>query len=357
MVDSSFDRRSLPSLKAILRGIQLFVAFTTIGIIVAALWKSPVDPRALIKYIDPRFVALIIPLVAVDYLLGGYRYRLFFDGRVLPKISFLNCIRSNWANIFLGVITPFQTGGGPAQIYLLWRHGAKISQAMLVGLINLAATLLFFLVASFAVIVVLPAGLFNKLMPLIHAAFITVGSVLSLVLLSLVFPNLVIAATRRIFAVVPARLKRLHNLKNRIINKLDSEIHQFQGDFALILRRQKARLAIDVIATLALFFNKYLIGYVIALSLHQSVPFRTFIGLQILQLFLIYFAPTPGASGVAELSSTWLLGGLLARDTLVFFAVTWRFFTTMLGAMLGGYVLIRDLKRWEKETSHPPPPG
>ena len=82
----------------------------------------------------------------------------------------------------------------------------------------------------------------------------------------------------------------------------------------------------------------------IARALGQSVPYGVFLGLQCVQLGLIYFAPTPGASGVAELSSLWLMEKVMPRELLVVYTILWRFFTTVLGAVIGGFILLVDMR-------------
>jgi uncharacterized membrane protein YbhN (UPF0104 family) len=73
--------------------------------------------------------------------------------------------------------------------------------------------------------------------------------------------------------------------------------------------------------------------------------------LQIVQLLVIYFAPTPGASGVAELSSVWLMGKLIPESLLLIYAVLWRLATTIISAVIGGFVLMFDVRHWTKETA------
>jgi len=123
-----------------------------------------------------------------------------------------------------------------------------------------------------------------------------------------------------------------------------SGLTNFHDAMGRILRFKGWSLPVVVLATLALFYNKYLMGYAIARALGQHVPFGTFLGLQIIQLFLIYFAPTPGASGVAELSSVWLMKSVMSDQVLIVYSIFWRFTTTVLGAIIGGAVLFLDVR-------------
>jgi uncharacterized protein (TIRG00374 family) len=353
MAERSAESTLLPSTKVVVRGIQGFILFSLVGTILGMWWKRPAGLEELLRLLDWGFVAILLPLIALDYFLGGLRYRLFFDGKVLPFVSLWDCMRSNWANIFMGAATPFQTGGGPAQLYILWRCGATVADGVLASLVNFSATLIFFLIASFASALLLPADLFGENFgPILKTGFLVIGGMTGLVLLVLLFPKLGLRMIEKFLNLLPMRGAKFPALRERLLNKLAAETQRFGDGFRKILQQKKLALALTVVATLALFFNKYLMGYVIARALGQHVPFGIFIGLQIIQLFLIYYAPTPGASGVAELSSVWLMGKLMPESLLLIYAVLWRFATTIFGAVIGGMVLVLDVRRWaQKDTA------
>jgi len=344
-----------PSPKAIARGIQGFAVFTILGLIFIIWWKSPAGIDFLLQHLNVPELLLFIPLLFIDFLIGGFRYSLFFDGEILPKISLWNCMRSNWANMFMGAITPFQTGGGPAQLYILWRNGAKISQGALVSLINFTSTLVFFQIASLSALLIIPNDLFNQtVMNLIRTGFVIIFLLTGLIIFILIFPNIGYQLIRFIFSLLPLKLFKLYNLRNRLLDTLSMEIQHFRDVFRSILRDKKHYLFIIIGATILLFFNKYIIGYVLAISLSSGVDFKIFMGLQIIQYFIIYFAPTPGASGLAEISTTWLMQTIMAANVLVFFAVIYRFLTTLIGAIIGGAILIFDLRKWSKTMEQEP---
>jgi len=345
MAIRSAEAPPAPSQRALLKGVQGFILFSILGIGLSLWWKRPANLPGLVSSVQWGYAALLLPLIAVDYVLGGLRYRLFFDGAELPRISLWECMRSNWANIFMGAATPFQTGGGPAQVYILWRSGARVADAVLISLVNFAATLIFFLLSTIAVALLLPHDFFGpNFTPVLRTGFGAVGGVAGLVLLALVAPRTVTALARGVFRAFPWRSRRDPPLRERALAALESGTQRFGDDFRGILKRRPWVLGASLLATVFLFFNKYLMGYVIARALGQDVPFGLFIGLQIIQLFLIYFAPTPGASGIAEISSVWLLGRTMDANTLLVYALAWRFATTVLGAFIGAGVLIRELR-------------
>ena len=352
MAEHSAETPRLPSSRAFRWGIKGFIIFSLVGVVLGWWWKRPTSGAGLESNLDWGVMVWLIPLVGLDYLLGGFRYRLFFDGEVLPKISLWDCMRSNWANIFMGVVTPFQTGGGPAQCYILWRSGAKVSESVLISLVTFSATLFFFLGSVLGALYFLPAELFGENFNLaLRTGFGAIGGVTILVLLILFFPQTALLAARQLFKFLPMGTPKFLRFRDNFLAIFQQKISYFGETFQKVLRKKKLSLALVFLATLVLFFNKYFMGYVITQGLGQKVPFGIFLGIQCVQLFLIYFAPTPGASGVAELSTVWLMQAIMPASVLLVFAVTWRMATTILGAIIGGFVLFFDLRRQPSQSS------
>jgi len=345
-VDTS---KLLPSRKVIVRGIQAFIVFSAVGTMLGLWWKRPAGFEAVLAGMDWRFVGLLLPLIALDYWLGGMRYRLFLNGDHFPNVSLWDCMRSNWANMFMGAVTPSQSGGGPAQIYVLWRKGVRVADSLLLSTVNLSATMVFFLFSSVVALLWIPSGLFGEdLTTAFRLGFVAIGGMACFVLLVLFFPKGAHLVLAKLLSMLPLRSERANAIRTRILNKVDAEIQRFGDGFRSILKHNKTGLALTVVATMVLFSNKYIMGYVVARAIGQDVPFTMFIGLQVVQLLLVYFAPTPGASGVAELSSVWLMGKLMPESMLLVYVVLWRFLTTMLAAVIGGFVLLREVQAVEK---------
>jgi uncharacterized membrane protein YbhN (UPF0104 family) len=59
-----------------------------------------------------------------------------------------------------------------------------------------------------------------------------------------------------------------------------------------------------------------------------------------------YFGPTPGASGIAEFSSYWMLTTLSVQPNMLgVYTVLWRFFTIFIGVAVGGLVVLSLIRR------------
>jgi len=341
---------ALPSLKTVSRGVQIFVLLSLLGILLAFWWRRPLGLGEILRQLKWSYGLLLIPLIAMEYIIGGLRFKLFFGGKYLTKVSLWNCIRSYLANLFMSAVTPMQTGGGPAQLYILWRTGAKVSEGTLVSLINFFATLVFFLIACTISLLILPSHfLGSTLVSLLKIGYVMVVVYALAVIFILFFPRTALIITRGFFQLIPFKRKKIQKIRGRMRLTIETGTARFKKAFKEILRYRKWALGVVTGLTVALYFNKFLMGYIIARILWDDVPFTTIIALQIIQIFLIYFAPTPGASGVAELSSTWLIAYVIPSGLVLIYTVIWRFVTTVLGATLGGIVLMSDMRHLNKE--------
>ena len=93
--------------------------------------------------------------------------------------------------------------------------------------------------------------------------------------------------------------------------------------------------------------NKLLAGYVAMRALGLEANFYDILLLQTLISFLLYFAPTPGASGLAELLSAAIMSIYVPRVLTPSYTLVWRFInsyaTVITGAALFWYWLRRGL--------------
>ncbi len=339
--------QTLPSLRASRRGAITFLVCTLLGIGLIVHWHTPPNLWHLLRAAQWGWFVLAGVLMVLDFLFGALRMRVLLNGRVLPHVSLWHCLRATWANLFLSAVTPFQTGGGPAQIWILWRNGVPIAQATMVAMINLLATLTFFIIAGTVAVLFLPGALFGPGWTLaIRFAFLIAILVTALFIAVLAFPRFGLWVIHSMTLWWPTRWRALRRLRARVLTLLQQEIALFQHSVKMVLRHRKTDMFWVFMTTCALYLNKYMIGYCIARALHQSVGLGVFLMLQIIQWLVIYFAPTPGASGMAEVSAVLLMQQVLARETLVLFAILWRGFTSVIGAVLGMVVLFQDISGW-----------
>lgn len=327
-----------------------FIALSVVGTVLSMWWKRPGRAEEIFSQLDWSFVGLLLPLILMDYVLGGLRYRLFLNGKIFPKISLWACIQANWVNMFMGAVTPFASGGAPSQLFFLWRRGVAVTDALLIASVNFGATLLFLIGSSVLALWWIPPDFLGEnFAPAFRMGFVAICVVACLMLSLLFFPQAGYFVVRNLILLLPFRGERYLAGRERLLARIGVEIQRFGSGFRAILREAKGTLGLATFATIVLFSNKYVMGYVVMRALGQSVPFDLFFGLQIAQYLLVYFSPTPGASGVAELSATWLMGKVMPESILLIYVVIWRFSITIFAAIFGGFIMFRELHQHGKE--------
>src|SRR5205823_2932427 len=91
--------------------------------------------------------------------------------------------------------------------------------------------------------------------------------------------------------------------------------------------------------------NKLLAGYVAMRALGLHANFVDILLLQTFITFLLYFAPTPGASGLAELLSAAVMQIYVQPSELPTYTLIWRFINSYATVIVGSLLFWRWLKR------------
>jgi len=70
---------------------------------------------------------------------------------------------------------------------------------------------------------------------------------------------------------------------------------------------------------------------------------------QVVVTFFMYFAPTPGAAGVAEGGYGLLFSQLVQKQDITLLTLSWRFLTIYVGLVIGMFVIYREMFNHRKE--------
>jgi len=107
--------------------------------------------------------------------------------------------------------------------------------------------------------------------------------------------------------------------------------------------------------------NKLLAGYVTLRALGIQAPFVDVLLLQTLITFLLYFAPTPGASGIAELMSAAVMSVYVPKELTPLYTLIWRmiltYFTVGFGFVVFSHWVQKGLKSFGGPPAAEPRPG
>lgn len=98
------------------------------------------------------------------------------------------------------------------------------------------------------------------------------------------------------------------------------------------------------------FANRLLAAYVVLRMLGIHAPFVDVLLLQTLIVFLLYFAPTPGGSGIAELVSAAVMSIYVPRELTPSYVLLWRIMVSYLTVGFGSFVFWHWLRGAEMQS-------
>lgn len=340
---------SILNKRRIAKGVAVFLFLSAAGL--AALFLYTYTPQTLSALLNlkPLYLALTALLSLADMWLGGVRNHVFICA-IRPKMSFWTSFRANLSNVFMGAVTPSQTGGSPAQMFVYYRGGLSVGEGASIIVINYLSTLIFFLTAALFAMTVIEARFAQPvILYMIRIAFVVFTSQLALFLLFLWKPHLVERLLRKLSGPLRRKLPLIGRWLGRMVEKLLSELDTFHDSCTLFLRQKPGIFLASLGLTIVLYVNKFTIAYLIMLGLGVQGSYADVLAIQALVLFILYFAPTPGGSGIAEIGNGALMAALIPAGLLPVFTALQRLFFLYVPAVTGSFIFLHELGKYARD--------
>lgn len=330
-----------------LKRLALF-ALIFVGLSAAGTWvvydqvagrSVTFDPGLL----SPGVVAASVLLLVTYFVADGLR--LHHTLRALGvHLPFPWILRLVFINIFVSNVTPLATGGGVAQVLYLRAKEVPLGTATAATTIRTVLAVLFiFSSAPFFLLTLAPMtgdGSVERIglyLAISVAAYLGFFAVVLLRTRWLVRPLVgVVGALRAVRLIGEERAQRWRFRVRR-------ELLRFARSFGRYVRGPRLDVVLSVLFTLIFLVSLFSFPAVLLWGLGYTVPYGTVVGLLVLTTFVMYFSPTPGASGVAEGAFGFLFAGLVSQEHLVQVTLGWRFLTIYLGMAIGVFVTQHEL--------------
>jgi hypothetical protein len=334
------------------RGLELFAVISLAG--VAGLLFYGNNFRAFLHALlglHWGWLAAGVGLASMDWLGGGARLWVLAR-HVRPGVRLRDMVIAGGMSAWAAYLTPFQTGAGPTMMWAMRRAGVRLPEAMTSTFMTFVATVAFFALAG-PLAIYLGAGkslaahnvvLGITYYGLFRTSLTIFGALGVLMLAAMVFP----AWLRDGVHWLAGRLERRSRRVAAQIEQLRAGIdraHECMEAFGT--PRGWLALGWAVLLSGPSHANKLLAGYVALRALGIPANFVDILLLQTFITFLLYFAPTPGASGLAELLSAAVMSIYVPRAITPTYILIWRFInsyaTVIAGSLLFGHWLRRGL--------------
>lgn len=329
--------------RKIRKGLLIFIFLTIIALTILFIRTHSEGAIEAFRNYDTEFLFLTGVLVIFDILLGAFRNHIFMK-KLDPGVEFMTSLRANLANTFAGAITPSQGGGGPAQFYVYHRKGASIGQAVFVAAFNYLSTLIVFISGTVLALFLLSGTYGGRYTGIILLCFVIFFMEFVLLAFALARPELFVLVLGRFTDWFSGKFSRMGSRLRRITGRVTLEVDSFRDSSRLFFSSCKMMIPLSLVLTLILYLNKYVIAYLVVRGLGISCNFMTVITIQAVLMCIIYFSPSPGGSGIAELSIAALMSTVVPESMLGVYSLLQRFFLLYVPVTLGSIVIFYELR-------------
>jgi uncharacterized protein (TIRG00374 family) len=345
--------------KFLVRGFEISVLASLLGFGIILLYGNDLPAfLAGVRRLNWIWLLVGLGLASMDWIGGGLR--LWVVARhVYPNPSLKGMVLAGGMGAWAAYITPLNSGAGPMTMYTMRRYGVPLPVAVTSTFISFVATILFFAIAG-PLALLFGAGrslgqrgnvLGLSLYDLFLGSLTIIGGIGLLMAFVLFFPRLFRDLIHRLAEAIGRRSRRVADRLERLREGID-EAHASIVAF----NSPKGWLSLFWATVLSgpSHANKLLAGYVALRALEIHTNFVDILLVQTLVMFLLYFAPTPGASGIGEVLSAAVMSSYVPRTLRPIYILVWRliltYFTLAVGFVVFSGWVRRGLKGADEDA-------
>ena len=338
------------------KGLYLYIGISLIALVALLVLTSDRQTWKAITRFNPYCLPLLVLATALKWLFDGLSISILVRGGSKVRIGVWRATEMRLQSSFLAIAFPVLLSSTSYQGYLLYRE--NISPGRSAGITAFRAILplfLFLLIiplpfTSYSVIKVNPV--FSRIM---KGIFLPIALALFFFILALFFPrrikgfsSWIIEWLPRLKVLKPERVMRVKKEAFREVDLLSAQLSHY-------LTKGKRTLLLAEASILFSFFWEFAIGIIILWGWGIKPPLSQSFLVQLLLRPILYFAPTPGGSGVSELSYAGFFSLFVPKYLVGVSVLLWRIWTSYLGMILGGIKVVFSLRK--DITAHEKPFG
>ncbi len=319
----------------------IFVLISFLSLYFIARHSGEVVNFSIFKSFTIRTIVGLLVLLILYFSFDGLR--LYAVLRTLDnQIDLRHIAKLVFINIFISNVTPFATGGGFIQIYFLNKKGISLGNATAATTIRTVISTLFFFTVT--PIIIMKEESLATIIPQKKILFY----ILLFSILYFLFFYIIIFKNRLIKRITYTLLNMIEDkgiISKRkyrsIIRALFREIDIFKESFTSFLNGDLKWILSSIIFTLLFLFSEFSFSLLLIKGLGYDVPALDIIFMQIIVVFSMYLAPTPGATGVAEGSYSLFFANFVDKASIVPLIFAWRFLTKYIGIIIGAIIFLK----------------
>jgi glycosyltransferase 2 family protein len=330
-------------------GATVFVLATIAGFTALFLITRDVSGSLTgFRQFDPVWILPCLLLSSLDWFGGGLRIWLLARPLQL-RLPYRRCVQISGATAAMASLTPSGTGGGPAQLYGLMRNGVPLGRAVAMNFASVLVNLTFLSLAGFGAWFFGAASALEDIrLPVanLSAARLFEWSALGFAVIATVV--ILLAASPRAPRAIVVRTFG----SSRKVRKWLRHLQELHGSIIIYARKGKLALLFSTMSGVFQFGGRFLLGWAVLRGFGIDVGLWNIVVLHIMLQFLLYFMPTPGGSGIAEILAPAVMSPFMPESLLVAYTAVWRFFLTYVTVLVGGTMIVRWIGRDQKSLTN-----
>ena len=291
----------------------------------------------MISQVDGRFLILGFILHVSSWFFYSIRLKLL-TSMAGHQISFRLSLKTTLASNFVASITPSSAGGEPVRIKMLADDGMSYGSATAVAVGERLMDSVFF-VAALALFL-MASGFFTGFGLEIGAIFLVI------LVLFLTFLWQLVVRPERITRLLEWIKKKTGN--RPIVLSIEREVWLFRDAGIQLAGEILHRMPVMAAVTTLIWMCDFLVPSALLVGMGAKPNFLLSITAQIILAIIGLLPLTPGGSGVAELSMSYLYSMFVSPVLLVPLVVLWRLITYFFNIVVGATLTGASIMRWRK---------
>ncbi len=293
-----------------------------------------------IKNLNKNYIFLGILFYFLEYLFDILRLQLLVKGAG-SSLNFWKSAEAIAVQVFFDLITPFNVGGQPFQVYILHKEGVPGGKATTVVMVKLLLSAIALI--TFVIYALLGFPEIFAASKLFRTIFNIAGFFLLFITLTFILglynPALSVNVLEKIiFFLYKLKLvKRPEKYRKKIIRNILLARESFSSYFGKKFIYFFLSFIFSLLMTLSVSFLvlSFVWGFGIHLEIKKGIAITSSL------IFLVTFMPTPGGMGLGEGIFYLLYRNIIPLHLIGIIIFLWRFFTQYLTAGIGAYFGIK----------------
>lgn len=305
------------------------------------------DLKELVKVFNNlNYLWLILSILSIIfYWLSEAKILQTITFSLAEKYSLAEAVKVTMIGQFFNIITPFASGGQPAQLYTLNKQNLNSGTAASILMIKFMIYQFILTLYSLLLIIFKRSFFEAKTNNFFNLIFIGFAVNLSVILALYIFARhknikeFLLLGSLKFFA----KIKLIKDYQNWE-RKVNEQIELFHQDLKILKRKKKMLLKICLFTAVQLSFF-FLIPYFVYRSFNlNQVGVITIIAAAAFVIMITSFVPVPGASGGAEISFYYFFSLFFLREQLLIAIFIWRFVSYYSALIIGGLIIFLNRK-------------